>query len=41
VIVPLVTLIFVLAAYLLTTRFHVRPRQLVEINIYFGVPDGI
>jgi hypothetical protein len=25
VIVPLVTLVFVLAAYLLTTRFHVRP----------------
>jgi Type IV secretory system Conjugative DNA transfer len=35
VIVILVTLVLVLGAYLLTTRFHVRPYQLVEISIYF------
>ena len=35
VIVILITLVFVLGAYLLTTRFHVRPYQLVEISIYF------
>jgi hypothetical protein len=41
VIVPLATLIFVPAAYLLTMPLRVRPRQLVEISIYLGVRDGI
>jgi hypothetical protein len=35
VILILVTVVLVLGAYLLTTRFHVRPYQLVEISIYF------
>ena len=35
VIVILVTLLLIIGAYLLTTRFHVRPHQLVEFSIYF------
>lgn len=34
IIVVLVTLLLVLGAYLLTTRFHIRPHQLVEVSIY-------
>jgi hypothetical protein len=34
VLVVLVTLFFIIIAYLLTTRFHVRPHQLVEVIIY-------
>jgi hypothetical protein len=34
VLVVLVTLFFIIVAYLLTTRFHVRPHQLVEVSIY-------
>lgn len=34
IVVVVVTLLFVLGAYLLTTRFHLRPYQLFEISIY-------
>lgn len=34
VLVVLVTLLLIIVAYVLTTRFHVRPHQLVEVSIY-------